>query len=224
MRITCYAVLKKSFLILALLLNISMTYAETITDDIYRHTLYLGGLGGFGSTTWNGLVPSQTSQVEALSISTPLHVNEGGGVWGISAGYEFTPCFAIEANYMHFPDAELIFDEESFFAFDNDDQTILHTQTQTGSLSAKLMMLLPRRNMRIFSSAGIASVIRDDQVNRMYRISPVFAFGVNLLVNDRVMIELASNYTAGYGESEINPVEDFVPFLYAIFLKAAWRL
>ena len=85
------------------------------------------------------------------------------------------------------------------------------------------MVLLPRMNMRIFSSAGVADVIRDDQVNRINRVSPVFAFGVNLLVTDRVMIELGSNYTAGYGESEINPVEDFVPFLYSVFLKGALR-
>lgn len=197
--------------------------AQPDISDIYRRSLYVGGVGGFGSTTWQGLVPQTTNQNQALSISTPIGVKEGGGVWGISAGYEFTPCFAIEANYMHFPDANIIFDPDSLFAFEQNGLTTLSTQTQTGSLNAKVMLILPRSNMRVFSSAGAASVIRKDQINETYRISPVFGFGVNLLVTDRVMAELGSNYTAGYGESEINPVNDFVPFLYSIFAKIALR-
>lgn len=201
----------------------TLSYAQSDINDLYRRSLYIGGVGGFGSTTWQGLVPQTSNQNEALVISTPVRVEEGGGVWGISAGYEFTPCFAIEANYMRFPDANIFFDAESLFAFEQDGLTQLNTETQTGSLSAKVMLILPRTNMRVFSSAGIASVIRKDQINEMYRISPVFGFGVNLLATDRVMLELGSNYTAGYGESEINPVNDFVPFLYSIFAKVALR-
>ena len=207
----------------ALLSWYGASLAQDASLDVFKHSLYVGAMGGFGSTTWQGLMPKTSAQNSALSISTPIAVHEGGGVWGGTAGYEFTPCFAVEANYMFFPDATLEFDQDSLFAFDNNDETILHTNTPTGSLSAKVMLVLPRTNMRVFSSAGIASVIRDDVVNRAYRISPVFAFGVNLLVTDRVMVELGSNYTAGYGESEINPVEDFIPFLYSIFLKAALR-
>jgi hypothetical protein len=202
---------------------LGLAKAQPENPDIFKHSLYVGAMGGFGSTTWQGLMPKVNVQNSALSLSTPIAVHEGGGVWGFTAGYEFTPCFAIEGNYMFFPDAKLEFDEDSLYAFDNNDETVLITKTQTGSLSAKVMLVLPRTNMRVFSSAGIATVIRDDVVNKVYRISPVFAFGVNLLVTDRVMVELGSNYTAGYGESEINPVEDFVPFLYSIFIKGAIR-
>lgn len=216
--------LKKGMTVgIALLSWFGCACAQPEATDIFKRSLYVGAMGGFGSTTWQGLMPKANIQNSALSLSTPVAVHEGGGVWGITAGYEFTPCFAVEANYMFFPDAKLEFDQDSLFAFDNNDETILMTQTQTGSLSAKVMLVLPRTNMRVFSSAGIASVIRDDVVNKVYRISPVFAFGANLVVTDRVMVEIGSNYTAGYGESEINPVEDFIPFLYSIFLKGALR-
>ncbi|PJD91518.1 MAG: hypothetical protein CK424_06840 [Legionella sp.] len=192
-------------------------------DNLFYHPVYIGAMGGYGSTTWEGLVPEVINQNSALSFSTPIEVNEGGGVWGLVLGYEFTPCFALEANYMKFPDAKIIFDEDSLFAFDHDDITHLDTQTQTASLSAKVMLVIPKTTIRVFSSAGIASVFRNDNVNEMHRISPTFGFGVNFLVTDRVLVEIGTNYTAGYGESEINPVEDFVPFLYSIFGKVAFR-
>ena len=162
------------------------------------------------------------NQNSAIIISTPLVVDEGGAVWGLSLGYEFTPYFALEANYMAFPDAKITFDEYSLYAFDQN-TVILNTQTQTASLSGKIMLAVPKTSVRFFSSVGIASVFRQDQINNAYRISPTFGFGANYLVTERVMVEIGANYTAGYGESEINPVLDFVPFLYSVFGKVALR-
>ena len=85
------------------------------------------------------------------------------------------------------------------------------------------MLMVPKTSVRFFSSVGIASVFRQDQINDTYRISPTFGFGANYLLTERVMLEIGANYTAGYGESEINPVLDFVPFLYSIFGKVALR-
>lgn len=192
------------------------------TKNLFTHPIYFGGVGGWGSTTWHGLVPSVENQNSAIIISTPLSVKEGGGVWGLSLGYEFSPCFALEANYMGFPDAQITFDEYSLYAFDQN-TLILNTHTQTASLSGKIMLLVPKTSIRFFSSAGIASVFRQDQINDAYRISPTFGFGINYLLNERLMLEIGANYTAGYGESEINPVLDFVPFLYSVSGKVALR-
>ncbi len=196
---------------------------KTISDDLFKHRFYIGAVGGWGSTTWQGLVPTDENQNLAMSISTPLEVNEGGGVFGVSAGYEVTRYFAFEANYVDYPDAILTFDQESFFSFEQNGLTELRTHTQTASLIAKVMLILPNTSMRLFSGAGVASVWRKDDINTDYRISPTFAFGVNMNFNERLMGELGTTYTAGYGEPEINPTKDFVPFLYSVFVKAALR-
>lgn len=191
--------------------------------DAFRYPFYVGGFGGYGSTTWQGLVPRVDNQNIALSLSTPIKVNEGGAVWGGFGGYEVSENFAIEANYQHYPTASVIFDEDSLFAFEQDGETLLSTETQTASVSGKIMLTLPKTCMRLFSSAGIAWVKRNDYLSQSSNIAPTFGFGVNVTINQRVMGEIAASYTAGYGESELNPVEDYVPFLYAILAKLAYR-
>lgn len=193
------------------------------SNDIFKYRLYAGVVGGYGSTTWQGLVPSIANQNLAMSISTPITVEEGGNVWGASAGYELTRFFAIEANYMYFPKAVVTFDADSLFAFEQDGLTELNTNTQTASVIAKIMLVIPKTSIRVFSGAGVASVWRADEINTDYRISPTFTIGANVNLTDRIMAEIGTSYTAGYGESEINPAKDYIPFLYSFFGKLALR-
>ena len=112
------------------------------------HPLYFGLAGGYGSTTWQGLVPTPENQNMGMKTSTPLVVSEGGGIWGILAGYEFSPYFALEANYFRYPQATVSFDEESIFAFENDGILDLHTDTDAISIMAKVMLTIPKTNFR----------------------------------------------------------------------------
>lgn len=199
-------------------------YASVLpVAELYKNKYYIGGVGGSGSTTWRGLVPAEENRNDAMSISTPILVREGGAVWGLFGGYEISPYFALEANYMHFPSAVITFDEDSLFAFDYNNMTKLVSKTQTGSVIGKVMLIVPNSPFRLYSGAGLATVWRSDEINTEYRLSPTFAFGVTLNVNQRLMFEIGANYTAGYGESEINPVNDFVPFVYAFYGKVALR-
>lgn len=217
-----WALSSQKILLVILSTWITEGYALDAEKNLYHHPIYIAGLGGWGSTTWGGLVPRPENQNWAISMSTPLKVKEGGEVWGLALGYELTPFFAIEADYMRFPNAQMTFDEYSLYSLDQN-TLILNTSTQTASLNGRIMLVLPDTNFRLFSSVGIASVFRDDQINSDYRISPTFAFGFNVMMTDRLMAEIGSNYTAGYGESEINPVLDFVPFLYSVYVKLALR-
>ena len=208
---------------MCLLCASNIGFSQNTKTDIFKQPLYVGLMGGYGSTTWQGLVPQIGNQNTALSISTPIDISEGGLVWGAVAGYEITKYFALEADYMMYPDATIFFDKNSIFAFEHNNEISLKTQTQTASLNARVMLVLPKTSMRLFSSAGIATVIRKDNVAQLSRVSPTFGFGVNILFTEHIMGEIGTNYTAGYGESELNPVEDFVPFLYSIFGKIAYR-
>ena len=209
-------------LLVCLCLAMSVVQAATKSDDLFLHPFYVEAVGGWGATTWQGLVPREENQNSAISISTPVSAQEGGAVWGFALGYEFNPYFAVEANYMAFPKATITFDEYSIYAFEQN-SLILNSNTHTVSLSAKVMVMVPKTKIRFFSTAGVAEVIRQDQLNEASRVSPTFSVGFNRGVTDRIMVEVGTNYTAGYGESEINPVLDFVPFLYSAFVKLAFR-
>src|SRR5579863_8806230 len=87
--------------------------AASLSNDNFNHPFYVGILAGYGTTTWQGLVPEENKQNLALCLSTPIHVTEGGVVWGLYAGYEFIPYFALEASYMRYPNAKINFDPES---------------------------------------------------------------------------------------------------------------
>lgn len=190
----------------------------------FRHPLYLGATGGYGATTWEGLVPSPLNQNMAMKTSTPVMVREGGAVWGVFAGYELSPFFALEANYMRYPKATISFDADSMFAFDNNGVVQLDTSTATISFIGKIMLIIPHTQVRAYSSFGVAEIHRWDDMNENKRASPTFGLGLNYNIYEHVMIELGANYTAGYGESELNPAKDYVPFLYSGFLKLAYRV
>ena len=195
-------------------------HAETI--NAFKHPLYVGALGGFGSTTWRGLVPSENNQNLAMSMSTPVNVGEGGQVWGFLAGYEFSPFFALEANYMHYPNAYINFDSLSLFSFTYEGLTGFSTDTETLSIMGKIMLIIPDTKMRVYSSAGIANVHRQDMIVDDWRLSPSFGVGLNYMISDHLLGEIGGNYTAGFGESQLNPADTYFPFLYSVSLRLAY--
>jgi hypothetical protein len=196
--------------------------ATAFSGDTYRNPFYFGIKGGGGTTTWGSLVASKNQY--AMSTATPIDVHEGGGVWGFYAGYEFIPTFAVEGAYTRYPDAKLTFDSFSLFAFDHEGLTKFTTHTETVSLSGKFMVLIPNTSVRAFSSVGLAGLHRKDMIEDRWRASAAFDVGFNYNINDHLMAEIGFNYTSGYGESEINPAEDFMPFLYSGYLRLAYRL
>ena len=182
-------------------------------ENQFDHPFYLGIQGGAGSTTWDGLVPSEENQNGALMMTIPVRVKEGGGVYGGFAGYELTPYFALEAGYMHYPDARVSFDETSLFSFIHENEEGFLTHTNAFSLMGKLMLVIPNTKLRVYSNAGAADVHRKDMLLDDWRISPTFGFGINYNFTPHIMGEIGGNYTAGFGESQLDPTETYFPFL-----------
>lgn len=208
----------KRLSILFFLLFIFSAHAEPLTP------LYLGANGGFGSTTWKGLVPTTDHRNVALNISAPTNVQEGGGVWGGVLGFEFWPAFAIEANYLVYPRAEVFFAEDSLFAFENDGTIQLSSDTETVSLMGKILLTLPRTKLRAYSSIGVGWIHRKDWLTDLWLVTPSFGAGFNYPIHSHWMTELAVNYMSGYGESELNPARSYIPFLYAVYFRLAYRV
>lgn len=204
--------------------NLFATRYAHDAESLYPHPFYFGVTGGYGSTTWDGLVPARSNQGAALNLSTPTDVTEGGAIWGVFVGYELIPFFAIEGSYTHYPNATVNFDAMSLFTFEHNGLTTLTTNTETISLVAKIMMIIPHTTIRAYSSIGAADVHRNDQIQNQWQISPTFGVGFNYNVSEHVMAELGGNYTTGNGESELNPAQDYIPFLYSVFLRVAYRV
>ncbi len=191
--------------------------------DNFSHPLYVGVTGGYGSTTWGQLVPSENKASVAMSMSTPTSVTEGGAVWGVFAGYELIPVFAFEGSYTRYPTAKVNFDSMSLFAFNHDGRLAFTTKTESAALVAKFMLIIPNTKVRAYSSAGAAALHRYDVITDRWRLSPTFGVGFNYNLTEHLAAEVGVNYTGGYGESELDPAEDFVPFLYSGFLRLAYR-
>ncbi len=182
---------------------------------------YIGGGVGYGSTTWDALVPQSSEQNSAISMSTPIRVQEGGVLWGFSGGVEIFKNFQLEFNYWNYPKATIYFDPDSLYTFENDESTEFTSNTYTMSLQGKF--LVPwndSQKLRLFATAGMAWLNRQDDLLIQDTISPTFGLGLNYGFTPNVMGEFGFVYTAGDGQSELNPSADYMPFLYGIF----WRL
>ncbi|STX52009.1 Uncharacterised protein [Legionella busanensis] len=203
---------------MALLPSIAQAEIASISN-----TIYLGLSGGYGSTTWDGLVPSKKNRNSAMSISIPIRVKEGGVMWGFFSGYEFSPYFALESHYRHYPVARVKFDKDSLFAFDHH-MRHFNTHTETIGLIGKIMLVIPDTPISVYSGAGPAIIHRFDAINNDWRVTPTFDMGFNIQLNRHFTLGFNGNYTAGYGESEIDPAKDYFPFLYSVFMNLTYRI
>jgi opacity protein-like surface antigen len=221
--------INRLFLFFFLFYSISSFAVSVISqvDSEKRHPFYIGLTSGYGATTWGQLVPPQSKANAAISLSTPSSVKEGGAIWGVFAGYELIPTFAVEAAYTRYATADVYFgnsyDQMSFFSILNDGRTQFSTKTEVVSVSGKLMLLIPKTPLKAFSSVGAAGIHRDDILTNHWRLSPTFGVGLDYNITEHIMAELGINYTGGYGESELDPVNDYIPFLYSGFFRLAYR-
>jgi len=198
-------------------------HAAAEVESKFRYPFYIGIIGGYGATTWEGLVPKKSKNMAAIMMSTPVEVTEGGVVWGAYVGYEYNPYFALEGSYARYPNAKVSFDPSSLFSFEHNGLASLSTHTETAAINGKIMLIIPCTTVRAYSSFGVAGIHRYDQIVEHWRATPTFGVGLNYNFTDHVMGEFGANYTAGYGESELSPAEDYLPFLYSVVFRVAYR-
>ena len=192
-------------------------------DSKFSEPFYIGLDSGYGATTWDALVPSAHKASTALALSTPTRVVEGGAIWGIYGGWELIPQFAVEMNYTRYPLAKVFFSKKSLFSFRHKGRTEFSSKTEEYGMLAKFMIIIPHSTVRAFSSAGLAGVHRADTLADRWRASPMFNFGFNYMLAPQLMAEIGVSYTGGYGESELTPTDDYIPFLYTGFMRLAYR-
>jgi hypothetical protein len=192
-------------------------------NNTVKSPLYAGVTLGYGATTWGELV-GDPDEAFMMAISTPTSVNENGAMGGAFVGYEIFPAFALEFAYTHYANARMYFDEYSLVTYQYDGIRTLVTHTNNYALVGKFMVPVPHtKGVKIFSSVGPSVTHRQDSIYDHWQLTPTFNLGLDFDVTQHIMVEVGANYTAGTAISEMNPVKDYIPFLYSGFARLAWR-
>jgi len=181
----------------------------------YPH-FYLGGSIAYGQTTWAEL----TSNDFAVEVSAPKTAVDSGTTWGAFMGYQFDKNFAVETIYMRYPNTRMTFSDFSFYY----PLTAMVTRTQVYSLIAKFLFPISNGRINAFMHAGIAFTHRNDVLANVTRVAPTFGVGFMCNASRRVITELGFEYYVGYGKAERRPVNDFIPFLFAVYFRIGYRL
>lgn len=239
-KITISLVLLFIFYLLSTFLNVAISATKhnnnppestTTTQNPFpaiwgEHPFYLGALVGYGSTDWKQLLANcddpGVDPFCQVSFSAPISAGDSGAVWGFYMGYEIQPHFAIEAVYTRFPNTTVIFDQYSIYA-NIYNITRLRSYTYAYSISGKWMVQMGSTGLRGFATAGASLSHRNDALKNVYHVNPTFGIGVNYVFIKRILFELAFQYYAGYGKATMRPAVDYIPFLYSLTGRVAYR-
>jgi hypothetical protein len=205
--------------------SVSFSAISLSTASVGNHTqypFYAGLTIGYGTTTWGELV-APVDETMMMLLSTPTKVDEGGTIGGAFIGYELFPSFDIELSYMHYANARIFVDPMSLITYDYGVIDSFVSRTNNYSLVGKFLVPIPHSKARIFSSIGPAVTHRQDVVYDHWRLTAAFNVGFDIDISERLMMEIGGNYTAGTGKSEIDPIVDYIPFLYSGYGRLAWR-
>ncbi len=225
MNITTLKSLAKKTLVTSFLLSSISAYASgSVTSTSNQrdefHHFYLGGLLGWGCTTWDQLVATDIP----VRFAAPIKTKDTGPVWGFYGGYEFIRHLAIQVGYARFPETKLNFDPDYNFYL-----PLTQMTSKTESYSILMKFIVPLGHGRIsnrfsmYASAGVSFTHRKDALLNDSHAGPRFGAGFNYDINSRWTTELGFQYYAGYD----TPIQDFarkyIPFLYSLEGRLAFR-
>ncbi len=183
-------------------------------DNPYKYPIYLGLLFGYGNTNWSELV----SQDDLSDASTPTSAKGSGVALGLVGGYEINKYFAVETNVIRFPSSKVKFIRGSIYPISS-----MNSKTYAISVAGKFMVPVGHTGVRAYAEAGPAYIHRADTLADIGRFTPMFGVGANYDFTQHIMGEFNFQYYAGYGKSVDNPAYYYIPFLYTLNFRLAYR-
>lgn len=180
-------------------------------------TVYFGINVGGGSTEWQYLV--DTTDPSDTAVTTPTKVTEGGPSWGVVFGYDVSKNFAIELQYMQFADARIHFSEDSPYPV-----TRMISRTDAYSLSGKFLAQVANTHVRAFAAVGPGLVERQDVIYSDSCITPYVSSGLVYNFVRHWMLETGFQYYTGFGRSELDPVNHYIPFAWDGYVRLAYQM
>jgi len=70
---------------------------------------------------------------------------------------------------------------------------------------------------------GAALVERSDVINKSSCITPYMSAGLNYSFTRHWILESGFQYYTGFGASEVEPVNDFIPFAWDVYGRLAYQ-
>lgn len=215
----------KLFLSLLLFFVASLGIAES-TDSLFpKKTVYFGINVGGGSTEWKYLVDTTDPADDAADTTLPTSVTEGGPSWGAVFGYDVSKNFAVELQYMQFANAHINFSPvDSIYALPPYNFTSMTSQTSAYSLSGKYLAQIARLPVRAFAAVGAGVVQRRDILFKGDCVTPYLSSGLVYSASRHWMIESGFQYYTGFGDSELRPVNNYIPFAWDAYARIAYQI
>lgn len=227
-----FYVLRKKIIGFILILSFCFPFSVVIASnkpnpwpEIWKaHPFYIGVFGGYGNTDWSQLVARYNDQFEyfLLSVSVPVSATDQGATWGFVTGWEVQPHFALEMSYARFPNTNVSFDQYSIYGSRYNVYS-LESNTYAYDFVGKFMVQIEHTGIRGFANAGGAVVHRHDILVDTSHICPTFGVGLNYVLVQHLLMELGFQYYAGFDKADVTPAVNYIPFLYSVTLKLAYR-
>jgi hypothetical protein len=183
-----------------------------------KHPLIIGVGTGYGNTDWQFL----TSKNPMAQLSSPDSAKDQGIAENLFLAYQFSPRFLLEASFTHFSTSFVHFVKGNIYD-PNYNAFTLKSHTQTINFSSQLSLPIQHSKFFIYSSLGASITHRNDKLNNRWHLGPLFGGGIGYEPTKKTFTEFGFDYTAGYGEAEVNPANDYIPFTYYIYFQVGTR-
>ncbi len=184
--------------------------------------LYAGLIGGYGNDDWSSMVVSYNNVADIATYnSNPAGVDGKGALFGLNAGYQFNAHVAVEAEYVKMPTANV---SMKYFGSASLERNI-SSQLSYAAITLKLMAPIFNSNFTFFAEAGPAYEWRKDSASwdlldeypavSVGTWAPLFGGGFMYRMDQHWQSELAFQYLPGTGKSVGDPMNYYIPEIYA---------
>tara|TARA_R110000868_G_scaffold410505_1_gene698745 strand:- start:32846 stop:33610 length:765 start_codon:yes stop_codon:yes gene_type:complete len=243
----------KILLITLLLSCISMGYAAPNKNSIVTAdrsnsesssyqwptlNFYVGFGMGYGDTDWSQLVNKTNNPI--VQIAAPSSASSGGMTAEAFFGYRLSSYFALEARFVHYPQATVHFNHiyesqlepylpplpfplphnlipSPYHTYD------FSTDTADYALVAKFFVPLSRKHhVDMFADFGVNYTTRQDVVTTQGVYSPTFGAGADWRFAPRFVTSFEFEYAPGTGVTSETPAAQYMPFIFNLSFRLAY--
>jgi len=201
--------MKKNLFTLLLMIPI---VGAAVVEPAKDHFFYAGVIGGYANVDWSPVVSTDNATLP----TDPTSAEGDGALVGVDVGYQLNPYVQFEAEYMRMPTSTLTYS----IASHRDYGPLSSASTMDfWSVLVKFIAPLGDTGLSVLTEAGPGYEQRADNVADVNAFTPTFGAGFLYRINPQIQVEAVFQYAAGTGVSEVNPMNDYVPEIYAYTFK-----
>ncbi len=223
--------IQKLLLALLGLSLVSSLFADSTSNNMsvnqYKQSFFYGGLiGGYADVDWSSVVSQPGWNNATVTVANPYSASGTGLAYGVDLGYQFSPHFDVEGQYIRMPTSQLdffpdltIFGHELPFNLYGITSPSIDSNMDFWSVIFKVMVPLGHTGFSLFVDAGPAYQWQTNQIANIGTFAPTFGGGLDYRISQHFFAEGSFQYAPGTGESIPNPMTAFIPEIYVETFK-----